>query len=106
MVTWAEVRTKVQKKRLIRAVIIEIEKLKRSPALKGILKSLILGSRDWAPGGWYYALKIDKNGRLLKCNCGRDYDAHVVQEKKLEELIEWMKIHPQEIKKIKQMIEK
>lgn len=102
---WNQVKTIDQKERLTQSVLDEIEKLRKSPALKGIISNLVLGQKEWAEGGWCNVLKIDRNGKLLDCYCGRDYDAHKVSGEKLEYLISWMEITPEVVIKARKEIE-
>lgn len=113
VLSWEEVFTADQEKRLIDAVLAEINKLRESPALKDLIDDYLrLGSFNTGPHiGDTYELKIGKDGTLLEDHSymwygERTYDNNQsVNPQRLRELIESYKITPKHITEIRRKIE-
>ena len=122
VITWEAVFTTKQKKGIVDAVIVEINKLRRSPDLKKMLGDyLVLGEvgdfedvgnidRPFAED--YDQLKITRSGALLESMSYMDYGEKIVKKNqpvstnRIRYLIEFFKITPEYVDKIRRNIER
>ncbi len=110
--TWEAVKTESQKRRLVRKTITEINKLKKSDALKEILsrEGINIAYAGGAPGSSYY-LRMVSTGQIFEdVNYpdfgGRSWDNNrPIQNDALPSIIEQYRLTPQLIINLRKGIE-
>lgn len=105
-IPWKNVSTHTQKRRAIAAVMTEITKLRKSPALRDILNwdtCTIISRPNFGDAGRRYVMQ--KDGKIWEYSMKSGYGGIVVEAKKLPELIEQFSVYPSEISDVRKQIE-